>query len=102
MFVRVVTGAVTVEETDDLTRLSVVSDLATAAVDGELRRSGLGTMDGDTDAALDLEVLRERARGTATATDWDAGWKKMIDYATGAGWVSQTGKTVRAHLEQER
>ncbi|GEL17264.1 hypothetical protein [Pseudonocardia asaccharolytica] len=50
-------------------------------------------------ALLDVEVLHARARAAARASDWDAQWRAMIDYAGRKGWLSAGGRTVQAHIE---
>jgi hypothetical protein len=65
----------------------------------ELRRAGLGELFDDGSVQLDVAALHDLAEAGATLADWEAGWRPMIAYATGKGWVSADGRSVRAHVE---
>lgn len=98
MIVRLDEDAAAVLEADDLKRLHVEAPPAIDDVDAALRSAGIGTLAANGDAMLDVAELRSRARSVATATDWDEGWAKMIDFATSRGWVSDDGRSVQAHV----
>ncbi len=65
-----------------------------AAAGAALAAAGLGTVDGD-HAWLDVAALRAAGDGSP---GWLAGFDAMLGYATGQGWTSQDGTTVRAHI----
>ena len=89
-------------EREDCTRLHVevrgTTDQVSsrAPVDRALRDSGLGSLDGDDDALLDLAHLR-RAAGDGRPAGWEADFDAMADYARSEGWLDDDG-SVRAHL----
>ena len=98
MIVQLSAGSARVAEPDDCTRLHVATSLPADAVGDALLGSGIGRLEA-TDALLDLETLRERAREGAREPDWDEKWTKMIDYARKKGWVTADDAAVRAHVE---
>ncbi|GAA4910529.1 hypothetical protein EV188_10119 [Actinomycetospora succinea] len=98
MFVSVSTDGTGVREADDLQRLHVATDLDPGTAGAALRGAGLGDVDADGTARLDVTALRDLARAAATREDWDDAWRTMIDHAIGKGWVSDDGRTVQAHL----
>jgi hypothetical protein len=87
-----------VTDSDNLRQLDVeLGELGIARVSAALNESGLGTvMDGL--AWLSIERLKDAAQANASLPDWDKQWDGMIAYATTAGWVSNNGTSVRAHL----
>jgi hypothetical protein len=99
MIVRLDTWSLSVEEADDLRRLSVACEGIPAKADAVLRRAGLGVIDQNGDALLNVAALRDLASSASTRSDWDDGWVAMISYASGKGWISADGRDVRAHVE---
>lgn len=47
---------------------------------------------------VEIAWLRNAARPSSAAPDWERGFDKMIAYATGKGWVDASGRAVRAHI----
>ncbi len=98
---RVIVGAeeLAVAEAEALTELSVVclgrrDDLASA-----LHDAGLGELEEESYAWLDIEGLRSLARRAVVGPtrEWEQGFAAMISYARGRGWVR--GVRVRAHVD---
>lgn len=93
----------TVSEADVLTDLRVVTGAAgPEALGRAVRGSGLGALaPGDgTHVLLDVDALRSLARTSATLEDWDGRFDAMIAYAGRQGWLSDDGRSVRAHVER--
>jgi hypothetical protein len=63
-------------------------------VDGEFLSDGAHVMIG-------VDALRRLAEGRVPE-GWDADFEKMLAYAREKGWLSEDGRSVRAHLEMER
>lgn len=99
MIIELTADAAVVVDADDCSRLHVATALPRAEIDAALRRCGIGSLASLGDAALDLEVLHDRARAAATVEDWDERWQKMVDYARIKGWVSADDRHVQAHVE---
>lgn len=99
MYVRLAAHKASVEEADDLKRLSVVTALDGAQAGAELRRAGLGDLV-DGSAHLDVAALHSLAASRATTAGWQDGWETMIAYAAAKGWVSEDGRHLIAHLER--
>ena len=88
--------AVRLEEAQDFKRLKLVvaadrSDLA------KLRRAlaGIAALAEDGHAWVSEDWLRGRAKDAA----WQKGLSTMIAVASKYGWVDETAKTIRAHVE---
>ncbi|MGL3150338.1 hypothetical protein ACSS7Z_08230 [Microbacterium sp. A82] len=91
-----VTTHVDVEQVDDLTALSVATDLPLGDVDAHLRAAGLGRAT-DEHVWIEAEPLQSAASALSTAADWNDGFARMLDYARSKGWVDDTG-AIRAHV----
>jgi hypothetical protein len=99
MYVRVILGAVTVEEPDDCTSLAVrAPNIPEDVVDKEIAGAGLGRSRGG-HAELDVERLRAMASSAATRPDWHDGFDEMLAYAARRGWLSADGRRVVAHVD---
>ena len=105
MIVEVVGGAqehpeARVVDVDNLTALHLalgeVTDEEAADV---LERSGLGRLQGDETAVLDVAALRAAAEPRATAPDWQSRWDEMITVARTNGWLSEDGATLQVRIE---
>ncbi|PXY23313.1 hypothetical protein DI005_17930 [Prauserella sp. PE36] len=85
--------SLTVEDTDDLRRLSATSSLSPEEISSALDESGAGTYAGD---HCWLYVAALRALGP-DEDRWRTEFDRMIAYAASRGWVA--GDCVRVHLE---
>ncbi|WIX75663.1 hypothetical protein QRX50_29705 [Amycolatopsis carbonis] len=90
-------GTVTAEDTDTLNELSVVMRSADAELAGKVLEN-YGRVDG-THAWLDIEALKTFAPLPHSHT-WDARFAKAMAYAASNGWTDETGRFVRAHLDE--
>lgn len=97
MFVHLDGVSVTIEECDDFHQLYVASKLDKNETDFALRQAGIGYVAEDGDALLNIRVLHDGAAENGSASNWEHQWTKMIDYASGRGWI--TADNVRAHIE---
>ena len=86
-------------DADNCRSLHVVTSLPRSDVDVALRRAELGYGGSDGLPNLDISALHSLARPESTSPDWEANWSAMISFATGKGWVSADGSSVRAHIE---
>jgi len=90
---------VSVQEADDLKRLSVrVCPIDAHQAAAALADSGLGRFDGRETVALSVEQLRQASRATVAGADWQARFDAMLAYAAGRRWVTGDGASVRAHV----
>lgn len=99
MRVLIEVGDVRILEPDDLTTLSVVTELLQTDAGAELRRSGLGDI-ADDSAWLDIATLHRLAAAQSSTPAWEQSWQKMIQFAGTAGWVNPGGDAVEAHVER--
>ncbi|SDH03620.1 hypothetical protein SAMN05660324_4140 [Klenkia brasiliensis] len=92
-------GGARIEEADVLTQLKVVlarpaSEDATAGSSDELI-AGMN----HAHAWVVVAELRRRS-GAGQAPGWGEAFDAMISYARSAGWTSDGGRLVRAHVER--
>lgn len=101
MIVRVREMSIAVEDVDDLTRLKVVSEVSEPGMVGDaLEAHGMGRLrPGDDEVLLNVAELHRRARDVAAGDGWTQAWEAMITGATRAGWITDDGESVRAHVE---
>ncbi|MHB8682359.1 MAG: hypothetical protein ACYDA2_09745 [Acidimicrobiales bacterium] len=94
------TAAVSLAEPDDCTRFHVAvhGNGHAAAVDDALQATGTGWLDGDGNAFVRVERVRDLAAGQV-ADDWPSRFTGMLDFARTKGWLSDDGEAIRAHLE---
>jgi hypothetical protein len=105
MFVQVDTTqmppVVTLEEPDDTKQfqLTVVGGSAAdhGLVYGALVDAAAGRLDGE-HAWIAVDAVRRMAAGR-TGPGWDVDFEAMLEYASGKGWIDETGATIRAHVE---
>lgn len=100
MIVVLAADGVVVQEADDCGRLHLETDLDADGAHTALAATGTGELIDDDNAWLDLAVLRSRAQLLATAPDWAESWAAMTAYAERKGWLSEDGRSVRAHIER--
>ena len=89
-------GIVIAEETDNLNALSV----QLRSTDAQLAAKVLGNfgrMEGS-HVWLDIESLKTLAP-LPRSCSWDERFAKTMAYARSKGWVDETGKFVRAHID---
>ncbi|MBN9428175.1 MAG: flavin reductase [Burkholderiales bacterium] len=88
-------GAIALRDAKDFRRLDVLID---AQSEDQLNRSiaRIGRREDEQHVRLAPAILRFLS-SHAGEPDWEAGFTKMIDYATRAGWVDERGE-VRAHI----
>ena len=89
--------AVTLDDADEFTSFAVTAG-ERSRDDLDTLLGTLGTFDGD-HAWIDVEALAELAGRKGSDPDWRAGLAAMVDYARGAGFLSEDGTAVRAHVE---
>jgi hypothetical protein len=53
--------------------------------------------DGNVLIGIDAVPALPGAPGTA---EWSAGYRKMVDYAVGKGWIDDASNAIRAHVER--
>ncbi|CCG01281.1 hypothetical protein [Blastococcus saxobsidens] len=105
MIVEVVTGAderpeARVVDVDDLGRLHLALGVVTDEEAAEaLERSGLGRLQDEDTAFLDVAALRAAAEPRAGGPGWSAEWDRMITAARGKGWLSEDGASLQVHVE---
>lgn len=87
-------GGVTVEDTEDLTRLSVELRGYAPGQAPELPES-LGRIEGE-HAFLHIGALR--LIPATRSCSWDERFARAMAYARQRGWTDQTGQLVRAHI----
>jgi hypothetical protein len=91
-----IAGIVTAEDTDDLNALSV----QLRSTDAERAANVLGDY-GRVDGShvwLDIESLKTFAP-LPRSCSWDERFAKTMAYAKSKGWVDETGRFVRAHID---
>ena len=89
-------GAVTAADTDNLNALSAVlrsadAELADRVLDSYGRVEGAHVW-------LDIELLKSFAPEPRSSS-WNERFAKTMAYAESKGWTDETGKFVRAHIE---
>jgi hypothetical protein len=97
LFVEITHGHAVLRELDDLRSLSVRHSATVTHDDvaNALARDGLGALDGDGHAWLDIDALLNC--DAAPGPRWRQDFTAVIAYAESRGWV-RDGR-VRAHLE---
>jgi hypothetical protein len=85
--------AVVLEEPEDCTAFSV---RARGRVGAALEAAGVGRMDGD-EALIEVDAVRRLAAGRV-GPDWEADFAAMLDFAATKGWMSDEGRSIRAHV----
>jgi hypothetical protein len=68
------------------------------ALDAALRAHDVGSVVGDDHAAITVAAVRRLAVGAVDA-GWDEDFGSMLAYAGSKGWMSEDGRTIRAHIE---
>ena len=97
MIVRIVDGAVGLEEADVFTRFHVAADEGTG-LDGVVAAlAGHGHAAPDDHVWIRVESLRAWAE--PTDADWDEGFSGMLAYASSKGWTDESGTHILAHIE---
>ncbi|QRP42836.1 hypothetical protein [Amycolatopsis sp. FDAARGOS 1241] len=90
-------GTVTAEDVENLRELSVALRSADAELAGQVLGQR-GRVDG-THVWLDIEVLK--AFGPVPRNEsWTERFAAAMAYAAGKGWTDETGRLVRAHVEE--
>jgi hypothetical protein len=89
-----------VVDVDDLSRVrlalgEVTDEEATEA----LERAGLGRLQDEGTASLDVAAVRAAAEPRATAPTWSQDWDRMITAARGEGRLSEDGAGLRVPIE---
>lgn len=64
----------------------------------EAALQGIGRMDGEDHAWLDQDAVAGLPGGRPEDPEWRQAFASMVEYATGAGWVDETG-AIRAHID---
>lgn len=59
---------------------------------------GGAVCDEDNHAFVEAELVR-RLAGSAIDEKWEIGFAKMLDYAATKGWLDESGKRIKAHIE---
>src|SRR3954467_12668438 len=84
-------------EVDDFKAFKVV--VHGSADDSRLRDAldGLGTLDGDGNAFLEIDAVKRLAGERARDAEWQRAFDGMVEYARGKGWVDAGGTALQAH-----
>lgn len=99
MIIDISAADVAVREAEDLTRLHVRSTNPDPASDARLLAgAGLGVIDGDGAALLDVARLYRMVREVPGALDPGPGWGAMLTYAERHGWTDPDRRHLRAHV----
>jgi hypothetical protein len=86
-----------VKDPENLRELAVRAfGLAEPDVAQALAAAGLGAVDA---GYAWLEVAQLRASGTAQPPQWAEEFDGMIAFAKSCGWISEDGRSVRAHID---
>lgn len=91
-------GSVSLLEAEDTRgfKLVVPRDLG----DADLARALSGAADlVQGHAWVSQDWIRENSP-LADSSEWQASFAKMVDYADGKGWLRDTDKAIRAHVER--
>jgi hypothetical protein len=78
--------------------VSVRGSADAGLLDGALRTSATGNVDGDGEVVVRVDAVRRMAAG-AVGESWEADFGAMLDYAASKGWLSEDGAAIRAHVE---
>lgn len=100
MFIAIGEG-VQLEQVDDLTSFSIVSDLPLEKIDARLRSANLGFA-AETHAWIDAEQLQLRASTVATSVNWGVEFEQMLELARRNGWWDTQHGAIQAHIGQSR
>lgn len=100
MIVQLTAAGALVAEADDCTRLHLETALSGRELRSALATTNSGSLIDDATVALDLSVLRSRAKVVATVPDWAERWTAMVAYAEKKGWLSADGRSVQVHVER--
>jgi hypothetical protein len=114
LVVDLATGAVELHDGDEMGRFSLQAlrqeagdggdNGALGALAAALSVHDAGTVEPNGDVVVPVAVVRRLAgeaadaRGHALDADWEARFAAMLDYAAGAGWITDDG-SIRAHVE---
>jgi hypothetical protein len=60
---------------------------------------GVGRLEGEGDAFIDVEAVRRMAGERASDPEWSAGFDAMLAYAGSKGWMDPSGTAIQAHVE---
>jgi hypothetical protein len=102
MYFRITRDSVELIAPEDVTSFHAVcpADLSHDDLAESVRRADLGELlPEDTDLMVPVETIRRLAAGRV-GPDWEQDLAGMVAYATGKGWVDETGTRVQAHLER--
>lgn len=93
-------GEVSLIEPDDCDRFHVAvwGQGHAPEVDDALQGSGAGWLDGEGNAFVRVDRVRDLAAGRV-GDDWPERFARMLDFAQDKGWLSEDGTAIRAHLE---
>lgn len=97
MYVQVTPSQVSLEDPSNFRQFHVTVRGDAVDVAAALTRSGFGSMEGN-DALVSVEAVRSAARGRVD-DGWEAGFGSMLEFARTKGWLSEDGRSIRAHVE---
>jgi len=89
-----------VVDIDNLSALHLALGEVTDEEAGEImERAGLGRIQDDETAVLDVAALRAAAEPRATASDWATRWDAMVVSARSSGRLSADGASLQVRIE---
>jgi hypothetical protein len=89
-----------VVDVDDLSRLRLALGEVTDEEAAEaLERAGLGRLQDERTASLDVAAVRAAAEPRAKSATWAADWDRMMTAARGKGQLSDDGSGLQVPLE---
>jgi hypothetical protein len=98
VYVQVTPSEVTLEDPSNLKQFHVSVRGGAVDVGAALVSSGFGRMDGN-DAMISVQAVRRAAAGRV-ADEWATSFESMLDFARTKGWMSDDGRSIRAHVER--
>ncbi|WP_224387223.1 hypothetical protein [Pseudonocardia sp. ICBG1293] len=100
MYFRITPGDVELVDPADVRAFHVVApvDLGEDELTDTVRRTGLGEVD-DGHVLVRVDAVRRLAAGRV-GPGWEDDLAGMLGYARSKGWLSDDGRTVRAHVER--
>jgi hypothetical protein len=99
MFIRVREATVTLEDQDNFRAFKVVVEGRDAGLDKvRIALADLAMLPDRTTAWVAADALRQRPEVRDDA-EWQQGFDAMIEKAKPFGWIDESGRSIKAHVE---